>query len=233
MDARLSVVEHLNELRKRIIKVLIASGITTLISLPFSAPILRILKLPAGGYIKTLAFFKPQDAFLVHMKAAFLCGFILALPFVLYEIWGFISPAVEARTKKYSLYFIIFSSLVFILGGLFSYFILLPRAIKFLLSFSGDILQPVISANEYIFFVISIILGCGLVFQMPVISFILTKAGIINAEILRKKAKWAILFIFIIAAIITPTTDAFNLLIFALPMLLLYAVSIWVSLLAK
>jgi sec-independent protein translocase protein TatC len=102
-----------------------------------------------------------------------------------------------------------------------------------LLSFGKDILAPVISAKEYISFVVSIILGCGLIFQMPIVSFILTKAGLLNARLLRKQAKWAILLIFIIAAVITPTTDAINMLIFAVPMLILYEVSIWVSLLAR
>lgn len=229
MDAKLTIVEHLNELRKRIIICLILLGMATVISLPFASQILKILKLPAGEYINTLAFFKPQEAFLVYMKVAFLCGIIIALPAILYEIWAFISPAVERGIKRYTLYFILCGSLIFIIGGLFAYFILLPKAIKFLLSFQGDILQPVISAREYISFVVSIILGCGLIFQMPVLSFILTKAGLINARVLRRKARWAILIIFIIAAIITPTTDAFNLLIFALPMLVLYEVSIWVA----
>ncbi len=233
MDRRLTIVEHLNELRKRTITVLILLGIATVICLPFSSFILKILKLPAGGYIKTLAFFKPQEAFLLHLKVAFLSGFIIALPAVLYEIWAFISPAVQEKSKKYTTHFVLSCSVVFILGSLFAYFFLLPRAIRFLLSFGAGILQPVISAREYISFVVSIILGCGLIFQMPVLSFILTKAGLVNAQILRKKAQWAILIIFIIAAIITPTTDAFNLLIFALPMILLYEVSIWVARLTR
>ena len=233
MDVRLNPIEHLDELRKRIIICLVSLGISAIVCLPLSSSLLEILKLPAQEHIKTLVFFRPQEAFLIYMKVAFLCGLIISMPIILYEIWAFISPAIEESFRKYTFSFVLFGSLIFIVGGLFAYFILLPRAITFLLSFQTDILRPVISAREYIGFVVSIILGSGFIFQMPILSFILTKAGIINAKILRKKAKWAILFIFIVAALITPTTDAFNMLIFAIPMLFLYEVSIWVSKFAK
>lgn len=170
---------------------------------------------------------------MIYMKLALLCGLVISMPIILYELWSFISPAVEDKFKNYVFSFIFSGSFIFILGVAFAYFILLPRAIKFLLSFQSDILIPVISAREYIGFVVAIILGCGIIFQMPILSFILTRAGIISPKILRKKAKWAILFIFIAAALITPTTDAFNMLIFAVPMLFLYEISIWVSKFAK
>jgi len=229
MQDKLTVIEHLSELRKRIAVSIGALIIAAAACFPFSANTLRILKLPAAGYIGTLAFFNPQDAFTVHLKIAFLLGFIIVLPLILFEFWSFISPAMEEKFKKYTLTFILFCLGAFVLGCVFSYFILLPAALKFLLGFAGSDLEPVISAQNYISFVLGIMLGSGLVFQMPVLSFILTKVGLVNYQTLKVQRKFAIPLIFIIAAVITPTTDAFNLLILAIPMLLLYELSIHIS----
>lgn len=233
MDRELTLVEHMSELRKRVIVSLVALGLASVISLPFATNLLKILKIPTKDIIEKLAFFGPQEAFLIYMRIAFLCGLTVSMPIILYQVWAFVSPAIEERLKKYSAYFILFCSLSFIAGCLFAYFILIPPALKFLLSFAKDDLEPVISAQKYISFVISLILGCGLVFQMPVLSFILTKAGALNSRILRDKYKYAILVIFIVAAVITPTADAFNMLILAMPMLLLYEISVWISFLAR
>jgi len=233
MDKSLTLVEHLNELRKRIIISLIALGMAIAVSFPFASVLLEILKLPASGVIEKLAFFSPQEAFLIYMRIAFLSGLVICMPIILSQLWVFISPAIEEGLKKRASSFILFCFLAFILGIFFAYFILIPPALKFLLSFAQSQLQPVISANNYISFIVSLLLGCGLVFQMPVLSFILTKLGIINAKILRGKYKYAIVIIFIAAAIITPTPDALNMLILACPMLFLYEVSIWISFLAE
>ncbi|HLD82549.1 MAG TPA: twin-arginine translocase subunit TatC, partial [Candidatus Omnitrophota bacterium] len=171
--------------------------------------------------------------FLIYMRVAFLFGLIFSLPLILYQIWAFIQPAVEKKQRSHTVFFVFFCSLAFIIGCLFAYSILIPPALKFLLSFAKDDLEPVISANKYISFVISLIIGCGLVFQMPILSFIFTKWSVINARALRRKYKYAIAIIFIAAAIITPTPDAFNMLILALPMLFLYELSIWISFFAR
>ncbi|MFN7169628.1 MAG: twin-arginine translocase subunit TatC [Candidatus Omnitrophota bacterium] len=233
MDKELTLVEHLTELRKRIIISLVSLGLASIISLPFASNLLKILKLPASGLIEKLAFFSPQEAFLIYMRIAFLCGISISLPVILYQIWAFILPAIEERLRKLAAYCILFCSGTFIGGCLFAYFILIPPALKFLLGFAKEDLEPVISASNYISFVISLILGCGLVFQMPILSLILTRIGIINHRILRKKYKYAIVIVFIVAAIITPTIDAFNMLILALPMLFLYELSIWISFFTK
>lgn len=225
----MTLVEHLDELRRRIIISLIALGIATVASLPLSTYLLKILKLPAANLIGKLAFFSPQEAFLIYMRVSFLCGFFIAFPVISYQFWAFVSPAVEERFKRHIAYFIISCSIAFIAGCLFSYFILIPKALKFLLSFGSDDLEPVISATQYISFVTSIILSCGLVFQMPILSYLLTKLGLINAGMLRKKFGVAIVVIFVVAAVITPTTDVFNMLLLAIPMLFLYVISIWIS----
>ena len=229
MPGDLTVIEHLSELRTRIIRALIAVAVTTLLCLPFSSHLLKVLKHPASGTITTLAFFSPQDAFVIYMRVGFLFGFVIALPVVLYQVWAFIAPAVEERFKRYAAFFIVASFAAFIAGCLFAYFLLLPNALRFLLSLGADDLVPVIAADKYISFVVAIILCCGAVFEMPVASFILTKVGLCNARLLRKKFGIALIVIAVIAAVMTPTTDVFNMMLLMLPMALLYEASIWVS----
>jgi sec-independent protein translocase protein TatC len=233
MDNELSLVEHLNELRKRIIICLVALGVATLSALPYASQLLKILKLPARGVIDRLAFFSPEEAFLIYMRIGVLCGFVLSLPVILYQLWGFCSPAMEKKVRKHGVFFITSCFVSFAAGSLFAYYILLPPALKFLLGFAKEDLEPVISAGKYISFVTGVIFASGLVFQMPVLSFILARLGVINSRILRKKYKYAIVIIFIVAAVITPTPDAFNMLLLALPMLCLYEISIWVACFAK
>jgi len=227
-DRSLTLIEHLNELRKRILISLAALVIATLSSLPFASAVLKVLKIPAGGVIDRLVFFSPQDAFLIYMRIAFLCGFTISLPVILYQLWVFISPALEERFKKGAGRFVFICFVAFILGCCFAYFVLLPPALRFLLSFAKEELVPVISANNYISFITGLILSCGLIFQMPVLSFILSKIGVVQAHFLRKQYRYAIVVILILAALITPTSDIFNMLMLAFPMLLLYEVSIWI-----
>lgn len=229
MERELTFIEHLSELRKRIIICLVALVATSSASLFFASSVLRILKLPAAGVIEKLAIFSPEEAFLIYMRIGFLCGLVLSMPVMLYQLLLFASPAIEDRLRRGSVYFISSCFLSFIIGGLFAYFVLIPPALKFCLSFAKNDLEPIISAAKYISFVVNLIIGCGLVFQMPVLSFILTKLGIINSKILRSKYKYALVIIIIVAAVITPTTDIFNMLILALPMIVLYEVSIWIS----
>ena len=225
----LTVIGHLEELRRRIITCLVFIVLGCICVFPFSGPLLKILKFPAQGMIDKLVFFSPQEAFMVYFKIAMASGFVLSIPIILYQIWAFVSPAIGGRFKRYSFLFIFFSFLAFVSGALFAYFFLLPAALKFLLSFGRGELEPVISVGKYISFAVAIILGTGLVFEMPMASFILSKAGIINHRFLRKKFKYAVLVIFIAAAIITPTPDVINMTLLAIPMLLLYEMSIWVS----
>lgn len=233
MEKPLTLSGHLEELRKRIIVVLIAVGITTVFSLPFASFLLKALKQPAAGLIDKLAFFGPQEAFLIYIRISFFCGLIISMPVILYQLFAFVAPAIEERIKRQAGIFVFFCSIFFISGCLFAYFILIPPALRFLLSFAKDDLEPVISAGKYISFIASLVFASGLVFQMPVLSFIFTKLGIINSRILRGRYKYALVVILIVAAVITPTPDAFNMLMIAVPMLFLYEFSIWVSYFAR
>lgn len=229
MDKNLTLVEHLSELRKRIIICLAVLILTSVTAFPFTKELLKILKLPARGLIQRLAFFGPQEAFLVHMRLAFFSGFILSIPFILYHIWSFINPALEGRINKFIVYFVFFCTMAFAAGCFFAYFVLIPPALKFFLQFAGDELEPIISVTKYISLLTGLILCCGIVFQMPVISFIFTKIGVINAKILRKYYKYAIITIAVVSAVITPTADIFNMMMLVVPMIFLYEASVWVS----
>lgn len=229
----MSYLEHLEELRRRLLLSLLSLVITTLISVPFSPLVLKILKLPSDSLVNKLAFFSPEEALLIFMRISFCCGLFVSLPFIAYQLWLFISPAVEEKFKQCAIYFVLFCSIAFIIGGIFAYFILLPNALRFLLSLGNEDLVAVISAGKYISFVLAITVGCGFIFQMPVLIFLLTVLGIVNARLLRRHFKFALVAMLVIAAIITPTTDVFNMLMMALPMFLLYEISIWVSFFVK
>jgi sec-independent protein translocase protein TatC len=233
MERELTFVEHLEELRRKIIISLLALGATSILSLPFSSYLLKILKIPAQGLIDKLVVFGPDEALSIYMRLGLLCGLTFSMPVLLYQLWDFVSPAIEERLKRYAGHFIFFCFFTFVAGGLFAFFILIPPVLRFLLSFAKDDLEPLMSASKYFSFVVSLILGCGLVFEMPILSLLLTKLRIINASTLRRKYKYAVVIILIVAAIITPTTDIFNMLILALPMLFLYEFSIWISFFAQ
>lgn len=229
MDKELTFVEHLEELRRRIIMSLILIAAISVFAFPFSSGVLTVLKAPSSGMIEKLVFFNPSEAFLIHIKIAFFVGLAISVPVIMYQLWAFISPAIEYKTKKHGLLFLVSSVGAFIGGASFGFLVLLPAAFKFLLSFSGDNLEPVISASSYISFVLGLTMGCGLVFEMPVLSFLLSKIGVINYRFLRRVWKYAVIVIFIAAAIVTPTPDVFNMTIVAIPMLCLYELSIWIS----
>lgn len=233
MDKELSFVEHLDELRLRIIISLAVLAVSSCMAFLYASEIIVILKSPASGVIDRLVFFNPADAFMVYIKVSLFAGLVVSMPVIFYQLWGFVSPAIDERIRKNGLLFLAATAGMFTAGGSFGYFVLLPAAFKFLLSFARDGLEPLISVSSYISFVIGFVLACGAVFEMPVLSYLLSRMGIINHLIMRRAWKYALIFIFIAAAIITPTPDIFNMTMLAIPMLLLYEVSIWVSWLVK
>lgn len=229
MERELTVVEHFEELRRRIILSLSLVVFVSIFAFPFASRIIVVLKAPSAGLIGRLVFFNVPEAFLIHIRIAFFTGLVLCLPVLLYQLWAFVSPAIVQKTGKQGLFFLFSSLGVFICGASFGFFVLLPASIKFLLSFSKESLEPVISASGYISFALGLILACGLVFEMPVLSYLLSKIGIVNSGLLRRAWKYAVVIIFIVAAIVTPTPDIFNMTLVAIPMLFLYELSIWVS----
>jgi sec-independent protein translocase protein TatC len=192
-------------------------------------PILAFLRLPARGVIERLVFFAPHEVAVIYMKIAIFSGLVMSLPLILYQVWKFISPAIEEEHRSHVFGFVFFTFTTFLIGAGFAYFYLVPLSLKFLMKLGGNELTPFISLSRYLSFVLALVFGCGLVFEMPVFIWILTKLKIVNAEFLRRKRKYALALIFIAAAVITPTIDPFNMFFLALPMLLLYEISIWIS----
>jgi len=226
MDLRRPFLEHLEELRRRILISLLALVLTSAGCFPFASAVLRFLKRPAAS-VEQLAFFGPEEALVVLIRIGLFCGVFLAAPVILWQAWLFVAPAVSCRVKRSTALFVVASTVVFLLGSGFAYGILLPAALRFLLGLADETLVPLLSASRYISFVTGFILACGFVFQMPVVMFFLGRLGVAQPAWMRRHYGPALVGIFVLAAVITPTTDIVNMLLLALPMVGLYELSIW------
>jgi sec-independent protein translocase protein TatC len=169
------------------------------------------------------------EAFFIYMKIAFFASLFLTSPYTLYQIWKFISPGLYRHEKRYVVPFVISSTVLFIGGVCFGYFIALPPAFSFFLEFSTDFLKPMISFREYLDLSLKFLLAFGISFEMPVFIFFMTKIGIVNSGMLSRQRRWAILLIFIAAAVLTPSPDALSQILMAIPLLILYELSIIVA----
>lgn len=229
-SSRMSFFEHLEELRRRLIFSVAAVSIGFLICWYFSPQIYNLLALPItqslGG--KKLVYTNPTEPFTMYMEVAFIAGIFLSSPIILWQLWLFISPGLYKREKRMALPFIFFSSLLFILGGLFAYFIAFPMSLKFLLSV-GESFEPMVTITEYLDLAMAVYLGCGIIFEIPILIFFLSVLGIVSARFLYNNLRYAILIISIVAAVVTPTTDIPTMMVFAAPMLLLYIIGIVVA----
>ena len=231
-DKKMSLTDHLSELRTRLIRAVIALGIGFFACYYYKDWIFEIITrpltqvLPKNSY---LIYTGLTEAFFVYMKLAFFASLIITSPFILYQIWKFISPGLLMTEKKYVVPFVISSTLLFVGGILFGYFIVLPPAFEFFISFNNKYLQAMISFRDYLSLFVTFLLGFGLSFELPAFVFFLTKLGIVNAKMLSQKRRYAILVMFIVAAILTPSPDALSQALMAIPLMFLYEVSIFVA----
>jgi sec-independent protein translocase protein TatC len=224
------LTEHLAELRTRLIRIVLAVIIGTVVAFTKANYLFEILKMPllkVNPNLK-LYFLSPTEPFFTAFKISFLAGFILVSPFVFYQIWKFIEPALYEHEKKLVFPFVIFTTLFFIIGCLFSFYLVLPVAIGFFINFGNIQLgaEAIFSVKEYISFVLRMILAFGLTFELPVILSLLARLGLVTPEFLVKSRPYFIVLAFIIAAIITPTPDAISQLMLAIPLILFYEISI-------
>ncbi len=226
-DKKLTVLEHISELRRRLIRSVIAVSITTVISFIFASQIFEILKSPAGEI--NLIYIEMTEMVGTYMKVSFASGIMLAMPYLVYQFIMFVSPALTDREKKRVYLVLPWIALMFIGGVVFAYFILVPPAMKFLITFGSDIAAPQIKIGNYISIVSRLLLAIGLVFEMPVITTFLARLGIITPKWLSDKRRPAIILAFILAAIITPTFDPVNQILVAAPLIILYEISIWLA----
>lgn len=227
-------LDHLEELRRRIVYSAMAIAIGTAACWGYRERIYGIMQRPimealhSHGWPEKLVYQNPIEPFNLYLKIAMLGGLFLTSPFVLYQVWMFISPGLYRHEKRYIVPFLVSTITLFTLGGYFGYRIAYPRALTFFIGFNNQF-QPMITIGEYTQLFLSIVAGMGLVFEMPILVFFLAFMGIMTPSFMIKNFRYAILVIFIIAAIVTPTPDIVNMVVFASPMLALYALSIGVA----
>jgi sec-independent protein translocase protein TatC len=235
---RMSFMDHLSELRKRIIKSLWGFGVAFLASLVFANELWKIISDPATEALKflkvvppRLAMTQPMEGFsIIWVKLPILCAIFLTSPWVVYQIWKFISPGLYKREKRLAVPFILSTAGLFIGGGLFAYFLAFRYGLTFLLSIGmSNNVQPVVTITEYFDLFVNVTLGVGLVFELPVIIFMLTLLRLASPRFLLKHSRYAVLIIVIVAAVVTPTPDVVNLMIFAVPMCALYFVGVFLG----
>ena len=220
----LSLVGHLSELRKRLIIIAVAVIVGTCISYYYVDLLLEILLTPAGK----LYYMRPTEAFFTYMKVSVVGGLVIAAPIILHQIWLFVKPALTVREKQLSNWILPVAIGLFGIGIVFSYFLVLPAAVKFFMGFATDELQPMFSIGQYMDFVLSFVLPFGFIFELPLILIILGYFNLITSRFLKTKRKIFILISFIIGAVISPTPDMFSQTMIALPMILLYETSLFV-----
>jgi sec-independent protein translocase protein TatC len=226
-DSKQSFLEHLQELRQRLIKSLIAVAIASVIAFIFYQWIFYILTLPTEGL--NLIYIEMTEMLGTIMKVCLVAGIILAMPYLVFQAIMFVSPALTPKEKKYVYIILPWIALMFMGGVAFGYFVLVPPATRFLISFGADIASPEIRVGNYISVVARLLLAIGIVFEMPVITTFLARLGVLKAHWLSKHRRVAIIFAFILAAIITPTFDPINQSLVAIPLIVLYEMSIWLA----
>ena len=245
----MSFLEHLGDLRRKITVSLIAICITFVITFNYSEYILKFLMFPLRYNLdfsvrKMYMYFVPQDklhntklvflapaeGFWMNMKIALVTALLIALPILFQQLWSFISPGLHVKEKKYVVPFVFIATVLFLVGAAFCFFIVLPFAMGFLLTYKiGDFMMPMLSVGQYVDFCLKFILAFGIVFELPIFVVFATRMGFVTTKTLAKNRKYAILIAFIVAAFLTPTPDAFNQTLMAVPMIILYEVGILVS----
>ena len=225
---KIPFTEHLEELRKRLIVCFIAVGVGFVLSYGFKEKLFEILTRPLIRVMQTgdkLIFTGLPEAFFTYLKVAFLSGIILAAPVIFYEFWMFVAPGLYDKEKRLMVPIVFLSTVFFVGGSFFGYFIVFPYGFKFFLGFASEIIRPLPSMREYLSFASKLLLAFGLVFELPLIITFLAKLGIVSVSFFKKNRKYALLLFFIGAAILTPP-DVVTQVMMALPLILLYEVSI-------
>jgi sec-independent protein translocase protein TatC len=228
----MAFLEHLDEFRKRIVRSLAATGVGALIAFAFIGRLFDFLMEPTRRVLppgSTLIYTDPSAVFTLEMQLAMIAGLVLASPYVMFQVWRFIAPGLYTHEKRFAIPFVLLSSAGLVGGAAFNHYILFPAAMAFFASFNRPELLFV-PAVDYVFALYTkMLIGMALTFQMPTIVFFLARMRLVTAGWLARNTKYAILIIFIVAAILTPSSDPFNQTLFAAPMLVLYLLSILIA----
>jgi sec-independent protein translocase protein TatC len=232
-EEKMSFLDHLGELRKRLLWSFLAILVFFIPAYAFSNEIFDFLmkplieNLPEGS---SLIFTRPAEGFTTYLKVSFFASVLLAIPFILYQAWKFVAPALYKKEKQIIIPFIFFGSLFFLLGAAFCYYVASPPAFKFLLNeYSSEYVKAFPTISEALSFFMALIFGFGLVFEFPLIIFILARIGVVTSKWLREKRKYAIILSALIAAILTPTTDAISMMLMFVPIVVFYELGILVA----
>lgn len=230
----MSFLEHLEELRRRLIYSIIAVAVGFFACWGYAENIFGLMQRPImealkrNGLTEKLVYLSPTEPFNLYLKIGFMAGVFVAAPFILYQVWMFISPGLYRNEKRYVMPFMVSTIGLFMAGGWFGYKLVYPAALDFLIGY-GKQFQPMITIGEYTDLFLTVILGLGVVFELPILVFFLALMGVVTAGWMWRNVRYSILVIFIIAAILTPTTDILNMCIFAAPMIGLYLLSIGIA----
>ena len=224
---KMSFMEHLGELRTRIMWSVASAGVGILIAFFITDPAMRFISRPLLSMKTELVFTSPTEAFWTWMKVAMVLGIFISMPGILFQVWKFVAPGLHEHEKKYAAPFIIIGSLLFLIGGAFAMLIIIPYASNFLVTFGQEKgWKPMLTVSSYTDFVIKFALAFGVVFELPVVITILSLIGVVTPQFLSKNRKYAVLVNFVIAAILTPTPDMINQTLMAGPLCILYEVGI-------
>ena len=221
-------MDHLEELRSRLMWAIATLAVAFFPCWIFVDEIFAFLQRPIMKLLppgKKLAYTGITDPFILYFKVAALAAVFAASPFILYQLWRFIAPGLYKHERRYLLPFLFFGSFFFLAGGAFAYYVAFPLAAEFLLKIGGAF-EPVITIERYFGFQMTIILGLGLMFELPIVIFVLSAIGLVTPRFLMKNFRWAVVIIFVVAAIITPTSDILNLCVFAVPAIALYLLGV-------
>ena len=229
-DIEMSFLDHIEELRWRIIYALIGVVVFTIIAWIFVDPLVEtILLKPARDAHAPLQNLRPFGQLFLYIQVAIIVGVVASLPNIFYQLWKFISPALRKREQKYIIWIVVFSTICFLTGITFAYFVMLPLTMKFAAQFGTSEIANEFAIDEYMSIIISVMLAAGLVFELPMVSFFLSKLGILTPKFMRKYRRHAIVIILILAAFLTPGADPVSQVILAVPLVLLYEISIFIS----
>jgi len=226
----MSFLEHLEEFRWRILYLLIGVFIGTIVAWIFIDFLIdHVLLIPAKKANINLQNLKPFGQLFLYFQVAIIGGLVISIPNVFYQIWKFISPALKENEKKYVTAIVFFSSICFISGIVFAYFVMLPLTLAFAAKFGTTAIENNFAINEYFSIIISVMLAAGVIFELPMLSFFLSKLGILTPKFMRKYRRHSIVGILLVAAVLTPGTDPLAQVLLAIPLVLLYEISIFVS----
>jgi len=231
-DEGMTLADHLRELRERLLKSVIALVVGTAVGLAFAEQILRVLLAPYGP-AKQLLVTSPISPLTNVFTVSVTTGAILALPFILYQALAFIFPGLLPHERRWVMIALPFGFGLFLLGVLFAFFVMLPAAVGFLTGIFPSVFNVALTPDDYIPFVAGVMFWMGVAFEMPLIIFVLAKANVINANLLKRHWRWAVVIVAVLAALITPTPDPLNMTIVMVPLLLLYGLSIILAYLAR